>query len=104
MTRRPRRKPGQDPPRIRVDQVGALVHCDVFGPTRVPSISSGSRYFITFIDDYSRRAFIYFLSERKFVERALQEFIKDFAAAGRGVRAMYYMFENYVPFVSRIRS
>lgn len=37
-----------------------LVHADVCGPFRVPSLG-GSRYFVTFIDDKSRRIFVYFL-------------------------------------------
>lgn len=36
------------------------IHSDVFGPINVPSISR-SLYFVSFIDDYSRRTFVYFL-------------------------------------------
>jgi hypothetical protein len=30
-----------------------LVHADIYGPTRTPSISN-KRYFLLFVDDYSR--------------------------------------------------
>ena len=36
------------------------IHSDVFGPMDVPSLSN-SRYYVSFIDDYSRRTFFYFL-------------------------------------------
>uniref|UniRef100_A0A251SDS7 Putative zinc finger, CCHC-type n=1 Tax=Helianthus annuus TaxID=4232 RepID=A0A251SDS7_HELAN len=37
-----------------------LIHSDICGPMRTESIS-GCRYFITFIDDYSRKTWVYFL-------------------------------------------
>ena len=37
-----------------------LIHTDVAGPHRTPSLK-GSRYFLIFIDDYSRMCWIYFL-------------------------------------------
>ena len=36
-----------------------LVHSDLFGPPLVVSFSS-FKYFLTFIDDYSRRTWVYF--------------------------------------------
>ena len=40
-----------------------LIHSDVCGP--MPSISlSGYEYYVTFIDDYSRKAWIYFLKNK----------------------------------------
>ena len=38
----------------------ALVHSDVCGPMTEKSIS-GYRYFLTFIDDKTRKTFVYFL-------------------------------------------
>lgn len=37
-----------------------LVHTDLFGPMRTQSIG-GSCYFLTFIDDYRRKTWVYFL-------------------------------------------
>ena len=37
-----------------------IVHSDVLGSTKESSIE-GNRYFITFIDDYSRKACVYFM-------------------------------------------
>lgn len=39
------------------------VHTDVWDPTIVIS-KGGSRYFITFVDDYSRYIWIYFLKHK----------------------------------------
>ncbi|PKU79836.1 Retrovirus-related Pol polyprotein from transposon TNT 1-94 [Dendrobium catenatum] len=40
-----------------------LVHTDICGPI-TPESFSGKRYFITFIDDYSRKTWVYFLKEK----------------------------------------
>ncbi|GKB57971.1 retrovirus-related pol polyprotein from transposon TNT 1-94 [Tanacetum coccineum] len=40
-----------------------LVHTDVYGPTFVASIG-GSRYYVTFIDDSSRKVWVYFLKNK----------------------------------------
>ncbi|KAF7827584.1 Retrovirus-related Pol polyprotein from transposon TNT 1-94 [Senna tora] len=40
-----------------------LVHSDVFGPVKQPSVS-GYRYMITFIDDYSRYVWVDFMKEK----------------------------------------
>ncbi|KAJ0851519.1 putative RNA-directed DNA polymerase [Helianthus annuus] len=47
-----------------------LIHSDICGPMRTESIG-GCRYFITFIDDYSRKTWVYFL---KFKSEALNFF------------------------------
>ncbi|KAJ0456158.1 putative RNA-directed DNA polymerase [Helianthus annuus] len=52
-----------------------LVHSDICGPMRTESIG-GCKYFITFIDDYSRKAWVFFL---KFKSEALN-FFKTFKA------------------------
>ena len=56
----------------RSSQVLQLIHTDVCGPMRHQT-QKGSRYFITFIDDYSRKAHVYFLKNKheaydKFIE------------------------------------
>ena len=40
-----------------------LVHTDLWGPSPVTSLG-GSRYYITFIDDCSRKVWIYFLKNK----------------------------------------
>ena len=40
-----------------------LVHTDVCGPMKTKSIG-GSVYFVSFIDDYTRYAFLYFIREK----------------------------------------
>ena len=40
-----------------------LVHSDIWGPSRMPSIK-GFRYFLLFIDDFSRMMWLYLLKER----------------------------------------
>ena len=37
-----------------------LIHTDVCGPMKTSTIS-GNRYFLTFIDDYSRMCWVYFM-------------------------------------------
>ena len=40
-----------------------LIHTDVCGPMRTPS-HGNNRYFILFIDDFSRMTWVYFLKEK----------------------------------------
>ena len=40
-----------------------LIHSDVWGPSPIASIS-GSRYFVIFIDDYSRYSWIFPMKSR----------------------------------------
>uniref|UniRef100_A0A2N9GEX0 Integrase catalytic domain-containing protein n=1 Tax=Fagus sylvatica TaxID=28930 RepID=A0A2N9GEX0_FAGSY len=39
------------------------VHSDIWGPVRTPS-KGGTQYFMSFIDDYSRKAWVYFLKNK----------------------------------------
>ncbi|KAH0758822.1 hypothetical protein KY290_022315 [Solanum tuberosum] len=50
-----------------------LVHSDVFGPVKQSCIN-GYRYMVTFIDDFSRYAWIYFLKEKSEVFEKFKEF------------------------------
>jgi hypothetical protein len=47
----------------RVKNVLELIHTDIYGPI-TPNSLGKYRYFITFIDDFSRKAWIYFLKEK----------------------------------------
>jgi len=53
-----------------------LVHSDVWGPFKITSIS-GFRYFITFIDDYSRTTWLYLLRDRTELPRVFRNFILE---------------------------
>jgi hypothetical protein len=50
-----------------------LVHTDVCGPMSQKSLS-GCEYYLTFIDDYSRKTWIYFLKAKSMVFAQFQEF------------------------------
>lgn len=50
-----------------------LVHSDLCGPMEVNSFS-GARYFYTFIDDFSRKVFVYFLKNKELAEMVFQHF------------------------------
>jgi len=50
-----------------------LVHSDVFGPVKQTSVS-GYRYMITFIDDYSRYVWAYFMKEKSASGRDVQKY------------------------------
>ncbi|KAH9697306.1 hypothetical protein KPL71_023556 [Citrus sinensis] len=39
------------------------IHSDIWGPSQIPS-HGGARYFITFIDDYSRKLWVYILKHK----------------------------------------
>ena len=49
------------------------IHLNLFGRVDVPSLSK-SRYYVSFIDDYSRRAFVYFLKSKLEVFSGFKEF------------------------------
>jgi hypothetical protein len=50
-----------------------LVHSDVMGPFKTPSLG-GARYVLTFIDDYSRKIWVYFLQKKEEVFHKFKEF------------------------------
>lgn len=72
----------------RTENVLDLIHSDLNGPMENRSIG-GARYILTFIDDHSRKIFVYFIQEKsevfdKFVEfKALVE-----NQTGRKIKAM----------------
>jgi hypothetical protein len=50
-----------------------LVHSDIWGPALVPT-EGGSRYFVIFLDDYSRYTWIYLLQHRSKLPQIYQNF------------------------------
>ena len=53
-----------------------LIHCDIQGPARVPSVSS-HKYYIVFVDDYSHVSWIYILKDRVHVFDVIQNFFTE---------------------------
>ena len=66
------RKPFKSVP-VRSTRPLELVHSDVCGPMQNVSIG-GSRYFVSFIDDYTRFVHVYFLREKSDVFDRFREF------------------------------
>ena len=57
----------------RAKHILELVHSDVFGPMKVPSLVK-SVYYVSFIDDFSRNTWIYFLKNKSKVFDKFKEF------------------------------
>lgn len=61
--------------RTRGKSVGELIHSDVCGPMSVSS-PGGSRYFVTFKDDFSGYCVIHFLKSKSDVAPLFQQFVR----------------------------
>ena len=57
----------------RTQQLNQLVHSDLCGPMETLSLS-GSSYFLTFIDDYSRYTTVYFVKQKSQVFSCFQDY------------------------------
>lgn len=57
---------------IKTKGILELIHMDVCGP--MDSSLGGARYFLVFIDDYSRKVFVSFLREKSFVAESFRSF------------------------------
>ena len=57
----------------RAKHILELVHSDVFGPVKVPSLGK-SMYYVSFIDDFSRNTWTYFLKKKTEVFGRFKEF------------------------------
>jgi len=57
----------------REKQILELVHSDVLGPVKVPSLGKFV-YYVSFIDDFSRNTWIYFLKKESKVFDRFKEF------------------------------
>ena len=57
----------------RTKSLFELVHTDVWGPSRIES-TLGFRYFVTFIDDYSRCAWLFLMKTRAELFSIFQKF------------------------------
>jgi hypothetical protein len=57
----------------REEGILRLVHSDVFGPVSIPSLRK-TMYYVSFIDDFSRNTWIYFLRKKSEVFDRFKEF------------------------------
>lgn len=57
----------------RASQTAELIHADVCGPMRTSSLN-GSRYFVVFVDDYSRMTWVFFLKNKSEVLPTFKKF------------------------------
>ena len=57
----------------RARQILELVHSDVFGPVKVPLLGK-SVYYVSFIDDFSRNTWRYFLKKKYEVFEKFKDF------------------------------
>jgi transposase InsO family protein len=67
------RQPFHTDNEIKSTRVLELVHSDVCGPMQTESLG-GSKYVVSFIDDYSRYAHVYFLREKSSVFQVFKEY------------------------------
>jgi len=58
---------------IRAGGILELVHSDMFGPVTIPSLGK-SVYYVSFIDEFSRNTWIYFLNNKYEVVEKFKEF------------------------------
>lgn len=76
-----------------------IIHTDVCGPMRTIS-NGGARYFITFVDDYSRWCQVYFLKEKSQVIDKFLEF-KNFVENQKGYKIKAIQSDNGKEFCNR---
>nr|GEU40886.1 retrovirus-related Pol polyprotein from transposon TNT 1-94 [Tanacetum cinerariifolium] len=57
----------------RAEAILKIIHADVCGPMRTESLS-GSKYFLPFIDDFSRMSWVYFLKHKSEVFECFKKF------------------------------
>jgi transposase InsO family protein len=82
----------------RATDILELVHSDVCGPMKQESFG-GARYFLTFIDDKTRKTFVYFLKSKNEVFKKFQEF-KVFAENQIGKRIKALRSDNGGEYIS----
>lgn len=75
------------------------IHADLCGPMEVNSLN-GSRYFLLFIDDYSRMTFIYFLKHKSECFSKFKEF-KSMVETQQGKKIKIFHTDNGLEFCSQ---
>ncbi|GJU99983.1 putative RNA-directed DNA polymerase [Tanacetum coccineum] len=72
----------------RAGEILELIHSDICGPI-TPSSHTGKRYFLSFIDDYSRKGWVYLLTEKSQALESFKEFKKKVETeTGKVVKAL----------------
>ena len=77
-----------------------IVHSDVWGPSRTESFKR-KKYFVTFIDDYSRWCEVYFLSKKGDVLQAFKDY-KVRVETFTGKRIKFLMTDNGREYCNRV--
>lgn len=83
----------------RSQELLGIIHSDLCGPMEETSFS-GSRYLLTFIDDYSRKVFVYFLKSKDQVVEIFEEF-KIFVENQTGRNIKVFRTDNGTEFCNR---
>ena len=71
----------------RAEIAHATIHTDLCGPMHVES-AGGSRYVLTFTDDYSRYSFVYFLKQKSQVLSKFKEFVQYIENSKHSVKVL----------------
>jgi len=58
---------------ISSDKPFELIHCDIWGPFKVPSLS-GAKYFLTIVDDFSRFTWVFLMHHKSETKKFLTNF------------------------------
>lgn len=73
ITRKPRKSNNKDKPKIEATEVLERIHTDLSGAIRTHS-AGGYKYFLTFIDDYSRYLTVYMIKSKEEVYQKYCDF------------------------------
>lgn len=77
-----------------------LIHCDIWGPYKVNSLS-GAKYFLTIVDDYSRFSWVFFMQHKSETQQLLLNFF-SFTKTQFGTCVKNIRFDNGREFLSMI--
>ena len=69
----------------RAKEITELIHSDVFGPMLVPSLG-GSMYYVSFIHDFFRNNWLYFLKKKSKVFSKFKALVEN--QTGKKIKAL----------------
>src|SRR5690606_19654886 len=96
---KPSRLPFTRSENVRANEVLQLIHSDLCGPMENTSLG-GARYFLTFIDDYSRKVFVYTLENKNQVKKTFESF-KELVENQTGKRIKILRTDNGTEYINR---